>query len=235
MSASEPNEPSPVVVIAIGGAPWHPAVAGRLPVGALVIAADSGYDHATAAGLQPDLLIGDLDSISDAGVEAARREGVAVEPYPADKDATDTELALERALGLTGAGGDLILVGGGGDDRFDHVLGALGVLSQPRFAECASLSAWVGRAWIAVVHGPGRVELHMPTATTVSLLPLAGDAQGVTTDGLHWPLVDALLPAGTTRGVSNLVSAATSAVALTSGVLAVVVPDAASIPSQECS
>ncbi len=64
---------------------------------ALVIAADSGYDHAVAAGLHPDVLVGDLDSISRRPGRARGAAGLTIDAHPADKEATDTELALDRA------------------------------------------------------------------------------------------------------------------------------------------
>jgi thiamine pyrophosphokinase len=210
----------------IGGDPLHAGVADRLPADAFVIAADSGYDHAVAAGLRPQLLVGDLDSISDSGQAAARVAGVPIDAHPADKDATDTELALDRALGYVGPGGSVTIVGGGGD-RLDHLLASILVLAQPRFVACAELAAWVGPALVRVLHAPRTIELPaLATGTTLSLLPI-GDVEGVSTAGLRWPLAAEPLPSGTSRGVSNLASGGPATVAATRGVLAVVLPHAA--------
>ena len=56
---------------------------------AFVIAADSGLDHARAHDIKVDLVVGDLDSVSDAAIAAAIADGVSIETYPRDKDATD--------------------------------------------------------------------------------------------------------------------------------------------------
>lgn len=220
----QPNGRRAVVVI--GGDPLHPGAVRRLDPGALLIAADSGYDHAIAAGLQPHVLIGDLDSITAAGLAAAKAGGVAIDTHPADKDATDTELALDHALHEIGDGGALTILGGGGD-RLDHLLASITVLAQPRFARCTELAAWIGPALVRVLHAPRTVELgEQQPDVTVSLIPL-GHVDGVTTTGMRWPLRDEPLPSGTSRGISNLTAGGRAAIAATAGVLAVVLPDAA--------
>jgi len=210
----------------IGGEPLHAGAVRRIPGDAVVIAADSGFDHAVAAGLAPHVLIGDLDSISAAGLAAARAGGVEIDAHPADKDATDTELALDRALAEIGEGGSLTVAGGGGD-RLDHLLASLTVLAQPRFARCAELTSWLGPALVHVLHAPRTVHLgDLPAGITLSLIPM-GDVEGVTTSGLRWPLDDEPLPSGTSRGVSNVTAGRPASVAATHGVLAVIIPHAA--------
>jgi thiamine pyrophosphokinase len=213
-------------VVVIGGDALHPGAVRRLAPAAFVVAADSGYDHAIAAGVVPDVLIGDLDSISAAGLAAARAAGLTIDAHPTDKDATDTELALDRALAEVGDGGGLTILGGGGD-RLDHLLASITVLAQPRFARCAALAAWVGPALVHVLHAPRTVDLGAQAAgLTVSLIPF-GDVRGVTTTGMRWPLREEPLPNGTSRGVSNLTEGGPATIAATTGVLAIVIPYAA--------
>src|SRR5690348_11873254 len=64
----------------------------------IVIAADSGLEHARALGVPVDLVVGDLDSVDPAVLDAAIADGVTVERHPAAKDATDLELALDAAV-----------------------------------------------------------------------------------------------------------------------------------------
>src|SRR6185503_13765901 len=116
------------VVVVIGGGPLSPrAVTDVLP-DATIIAADSGLDHAVAAGLRPTILIGDLDSISAHGKMWAYAHELEIDQHPLDKGATDTELALLRAAD-TDAGN--LLVFGAAGDRFDHALGTLAALGHP--------------------------------------------------------------------------------------------------------
>ncbi len=229
---SKPPPEGRRALVVIGGEPLHPGVPARCDRADVVIAADSGFDHALAAGLRPDRLLGDLDSITPAGLERARADGVEIVAYPTDKDATDTELALDAALDAVGPGGSITLLSGGGD-RFDHLLASLHVLAMGRFAGCAALAAWFGPALVEILHAPRSVDVPATLAgVTVSLVPLT-DVHGVTTVGLAWPLTDEPLPLGTSRGVSNLTVGGPCTVAASRGVLAVVVPHATELDDPE--
>jgi len=212
-------------VIIIGGGAPDGRVRRHLPEGALVIAADSGFDHAVALGLEVDLLVGDLDSISPTGLERAAGRGVTILAHPPDKDFTDTELAIEAAL-ARGAR-HLVAVTGGPDpaeSRLDHELGTLLALSRPDLRE-VRIEAWWGSTLVRVAHGPAEVEVGAASGTLLSLLPLHGAAVGVATSGLRFPLHRETLPAGSSRGVSNEVATSPASVSLEAGTLLVVQPD----------
>ena len=173
------------------------AVTARLPAAALVIAADSGLDHAAALGRAVDLVVGDLDSVDLDLLAKARAGRTTVEAHPREKDQTDLELALDAAV-ARGAR-DVTVVGGHGG-RLDHFLANLTVLASPRFA-AARLDAWVGTAHVVVVRDDATVEGR--PGSLLSLLPLGGPVGGIRTAGLRYPLRDEDLDPGTTRGVSN--------------------------------
>src|SRR5919108_5036657 len=128
-----PGRSFDAVVVSGGGAPSAEAVASVLPVpaGVFVVAADSGLDHALGLGLRVDVVVGDLDSVSATGLEAAAASGTAVERHPEAKDATDLELALDVAVAR---GARRILVLGPDGGRFDHVLAGAALLAAPRYA-----------------------------------------------------------------------------------------------------
>src|SRR5207244_5111418 len=111
-----------VAIVFAGSAPVAPALCGRLPAGAGVIAADSGLGVAAALGVAVDLIVGDLDSADPGLVEAAIAKGTTVERHPAEKDATDLELAFDAAL-ARGARRVVLVDGGGGG--LDSLLGNL--------------------------------------------------------------------------------------------------------------
>jgi thiamine pyrophosphokinase len=163
-----------------------------------VIAADSGYDHAVALDVHVDLLVGDLDSLSTAGLAHARRAGVAIEQYPTDKDHTDLELALTAAIDH---GATVIDIHGAEGGRIGHLLSVALLAVAPSFAS-------VGVTWhtdtgtIRAANAGHPVELAVSIGDTITLLPV-GNAGGVTTTGLQWPLDDAFLTTGTSMGVSN--------------------------------
>jgi thiamine pyrophosphokinase len=203
-----------------GGDPLDARFTDALPVGAWIVAADSGLEHVHALGLHADLVVGDMDSVTAATLERAVAEGTVVEQHPADKDATDLELALDAAAR---AGATRVTVIGAGGGRLDHFL-ANALLFGSSDWESFELHALVGDAHVVVVRD--RVELRGAVGSIVSLLPVAGPARGIRTTGLRWPLTGDDLLLGSTRGVSNEMTDPTATVSLADGVLLAIQPDA---------
>jgi thiamine pyrophosphokinase len=214
-------KPETIVVVA-GGHPLGGPVLGSavpsLAAGAMVIAADGGVDRALALGLHVDLAIGDFDSISAAGIAAAEAAGARVERYPTAKDATDLELALDAAVAL---GPARIVVVGSGGGRLDHLLGSVLLLADERYA-AAEIDANLGEAWLSVVRG-SRTLAGTP-GDLLTLLPVHGPAEDVTTEGLEYPLRGETLPPGTSRGVSNVFCASEARITVARGCLLAVRP-----------
>ncbi len=124
------------------------------PESPVVIAADGGADEALRLGLHVDLLVGDMDSVSPSSLEAVEAAGGRVVRHPADKDATDLELALDEALA---SGADRVVVAGATEGRLDFVLGNALVLTHER------LSAVRGRRGLrrgAPPRGPRRAGIR---------------------------------------------------------------------------
>lgn len=217
--ASRPGaegRPATVLVLA-GGEATRPV---RLPAADLVVAADSGAEVARRLGLRVDVLVGDLDSVRADTLAALRESGAEVVRHHRDKDATDLELAL--TLATAGDPDRLVLVGGHGG-RLDHALatpGALATVARPG----RRVEAWLGRASVQATRDV--VQVGGRPGELVSLLPWAGDARGVTTEGLRWALDDFTLESGSTRGVSNEVATPPARVAVAEGTLLVVRPHA---------
>jgi thiamine pyrophosphokinase len=187
--------------VIFGGAPLDPTPRLRSRVAELVqpfvVAADRGASTALAFGCQPDVVVGDLDSLDAHTLAELQRRGVPIETYPRDKDATDGQLALERALVV---GPDLLLVLAYlGGPRLDQALANVLLLTQTRSRvvlldarnECVLLREHEAWQW-----QPEATEL-------ISLLPIGGDAHGVRTGGLRWQLDGETLRFGSTRGLSN--------------------------------
>jgi thiamine pyrophosphokinase len=208
------------VVVVIGGGSLPAYAVAEVSPEATIIAADSGLDHAVAAGLRPTVVIGDLDSISAHGKMWAYAHEVEIDQYPVDKDATDTELALGRAASTHAT--HLLVLGAVGD-RFDHMLGTLAALGNPTLARFETIRMLLDGVAIHVIH-PGRsISLDEPRNTPFSLLALHGRCQGVNATGARWPLTDAVLEPSGTRGISNETTDLLQ-VAVTDGVLTLVVP-----------
>jgi thiamine pyrophosphokinase len=207
-----------IVIFAGGARPIARRARGVVSKASYVIAADGGADHALALDVLVDLAVGDFDSISTGGLSTLERNGVRIERYPAAKEATDLELALDAAAARKP--GRVVIVGGTGG-RLDHVLGELSLLADDKYRGL-ELDAVLGRATVHVVR---RERLLTGRAgELVSLFALHGPALGVVTDGLVYPLQGETLVPGSTRGVSNVFAASKARVALESGVLLAVLP-----------
>jgi thiamine pyrophosphokinase len=218
------NEPGDLLtaIVVAGGTPPDAALGRLLPDHDLVVAADSGLHGARALGLEPHVVIGDMDSVDPAALEAAERGGAVVQRVPHDKDAVDTELALHAAV-AHGARRIILVTGGGG--RLDHAVGVLNCLLHPLLAGREVHALW-GDARMRVLHGPERAEICGPVGSTIGLLAAGGDAHGIVTEGLRWSLDDEDLPAHSTRGVSNELASEVATVSLRAGRLLVIQPAA---------
>jgi thiamine pyrophosphokinase len=191
-----------------------------------VIAADSGLDVALAAGLSPTLVVGDLDSVSTDGLAWAAAHQVPVESHPADKDDTDTALAIRRALDLGVT--DLVMLGSDMTARLDHLLGSLLCLGDAVLHDVGQVSAQMGGTVVHVVHPGHRMVLHLAIGRVFSLLAMHGDCCGVDVVDARWTLTDAHLPSGSSLGISNESLGRPTVVSVTEGVLTIIVPEVAS-------
>ena len=185
----------------------------------LVIAADGGARHAASLGLAIDRWVGDGDSLGDAALAELTSRGVPVERSRPDKDESDTELAVMAALRLGAT--HLVILGALGGARLDHALANLGLLALPDLAGL-DVRLLATDAQIRYLRAPGRLDVSGRLGDLVSLLPVGGDADGVTTDGLAYVLRDEPLREGRTRGLSNVRSLPEASVILRRGGLLVV-------------
>jgi thiamine pyrophosphokinase len=180
-------------LLIIGGAGPGADVFARCLDGAdVVIAADSGYDAAVGLGVEPDLVVGDMDSVRDKrGLDGIPRERRVV--YPEDKDETDTEIGL-RLLQEKGCT-DVVIAGGGGG-RIDHLLAIAMLFERER-----PPSRWVtDREEILLVDG--EMEFHAVVGSTISFFPIGAEAAELGSEGLRWPLNGLVLRRGY-AGISN--------------------------------
>ena len=115
-----------------------PSLRSDLPDTAIVVAADSGLHLAETLGLHVDRIVGDLDSADPDLVEAAVARGAVIERHPAEKDATDLELALDAAVR---EGAQRVVVVGGGGGRLDHFLANVLLITTPRVGGSAHRDA----------------------------------------------------------------------------------------------
>lgn len=194
----------------------------------LVVAVDAGGAVCRQAGVRPDLLVGDFDSIDRALVDEAVAEGIEVRAFPAEKDATDLELAIDAARSL---GANAITVTAATSGRLDHTLGVLAAIAGaadllPRIVEPHV------RGWL-LAEGGRRALALSGAGATVSLVPFGGAAT-VSATGLRWPLDHAVLSPSSTLGISNVITSTHGArVDLHSGAAYVFSPLLEQLPAAE--
>ncbi len=183
-------------LLVIGGSgPDSPALRELARGADLVAAADSGLVAVLAAGLEPDLVVGDMDSLPDRRL-LERVPGARIREFPRDKDETDTEIGL-RLLREQGCGP--VTLAGGGGGRVDHLFGVALLFERERPPE-----RWLtDAADIRLVDGA--VELSGWEGSTVSVFPLGEQAAGMESEGLRWPLNGLVFRRGY-AGISNVVT-----------------------------
>jgi thiamine pyrophosphokinase len=185
-----------------------------------VVAVDGGTAWLASVGRRPDLVVGDLDSADPATLARLAADGVPVDMHPAAKDASDTELALD---GVVAAGADEVLILGAlAGPRLDHQLANLMLLLDPGLARVRDLRLVRGGTLVRALRGGATMAVEAPAGGLVTLLPVGGDAVGVRTVGLRYPLDGETLRIGRSRGLSNVVVEPPASVSLDRGSLLVI-------------
>jgi thiamine pyrophosphokinase len=185
--------------IFLNGVPDPPdllrSVAGRAD---LVVAADGGARCALDAGVVPDLVVGDMDSLGEAGVREVEERGVLLERHPVRKDKMDSHLAIIAAAERGATDVDLLCATGGSVSSFfavPHIL-----LAAERMGLRATMIAGWGQAF---VFEAGSRKVSGDPRDGVSVFPFTGPATGVTLEGFGYPLENARLEIGDTLGFHN--------------------------------
>jgi thiamine pyrophosphokinase len=189
-------------------------VAGRAE---LVVAADGGARYALEAGVVPDLVVGDMDSLGEDLALEVERRGASLERHPARKDKMDGQLAVLAARERGATAADLLCaVGGrlGALIAVPHIL-----LAAERIGLRSTVVAEQGRMF--VIEAGSRTVQGDPQ-DSISIFPLSGLATGVTLEGLEYPLENASLESGDTLGFHNELIGRRASVSVEEGALLVV-------------
>ncbi len=182
------------LIVTGGEAPPRQKVFGSGSTYSFVCAADSGLETAASWGLVPDLIVGDMDSLSDIGLLSSYPKAEIL-TFPVLKDNTDTEIALEEVRKRTECG---IVLAGGGGGRLDHLLAIRSIFERELRPE-----AWFtsGDDVFLVREGSEFVREASPGAC-VSVFPLSRGAREMGSSGLKWRLEGLVWGAGD-FGISN--------------------------------
>jgi thiamine pyrophosphokinase len=185
----------------------------------LVVAADGGTLALERWGVVPHAIVGDLDSLGLERARAYEARGVVVVPYSPEKDESDLELAIAHAI--RAKADDILLLGILGGARFDHEIANTLLIAADSYRG-RKLRAVRGDVTVRALHGGETLKLDGVNGDLVTLLAVRGDAEGVRTQGLKYPLAGETLHFGAARGLSNVVVSAGATVACDRGVLLVI-------------
>ena len=159
--------------------------------GDLVLAADGGLCHVRSLGLEPDKILGDFDSLGYIPPDSR--------VYPVEKDDTDAMLAIR--LGLEQGYREFYLYGALDGPRLDHTIANFQALQF--LAEQGAVGYLLGRDYAVTVICRETLCFSADAEGILSLFCLGPDAEGVTLEGLKYPLNRHTISSGFPLGVSN--------------------------------
>jgi thiamine pyrophosphokinase len=180
--------------------------------GAFIIAADGGARIARKLGFAPQVVIGDMDSLSADELQQLESEGAELHRHPPEKNETDLELALMLAAEK---GSTWIRVLGATGGRFDQTVANVYLLALPQLQNTDI--ALIAKRQIIRLFRAGTHTLHGAVGDTISLIPVSGDVTGISTHNLKYPLRNETLHFGPARGMSNVMEADTAQVIVGDG------------------
>ena len=181
----------------------------------IIIAADGGANFCLEMGINPDFAVGDFDSISTKSLEKLELLSVSMIRHPSRKDYTDLELALQHACRL---GSHEILIFGGLGLRWDQTLANILLIASSELT-CKNIRLLDDNQELILVTQDSPADLVGKPGDTVSLIPIKGDAVGITTKNLEYPLNNETLFFSATRGVSNVMTEYSASVSVSDGLL----------------
>lgn len=182
----------------------------------LTICCDGGARHFRNLKIKPDIIIGDMDSIDPDQLAMYAALKIKIIKYSSHKDYTDTEIALDYALGLKPRKIYMWCSLGG---RIDHTLANIFLLLKRQkkgieiFLIDEYCEAYVLNKEDSFTNEKGK---------TVSLLSLTPSVTGITLSGFAYPLVRASLKLGETRGISNMIKSSRAKIKIEKGKLLVI-------------
>jgi thiamine pyrophosphokinase len=168
-------------------------------------------------GYTPSVIVGDFDSLDALPLQQLQAQGSQIIRAAVEKNETDTELAIQVAI-EQGAS-TITLLGALGGTRFEHTMANILLLAG---FETIPIRIVDGPSTCWLLRGPEQTAINGQVGDLLSLLPLTGDATGVRTRGLYYPLHSETLHFGKPRGVSNVLVQEQAEVFLESGLLLVI-------------
>jgi thiamine pyrophosphokinase len=181
-----------------------------------IICADVGARHCLRIDIDPEVVIGDMDSLEPALADSLARRGTRISGYPPEKDETDTQLALQYALSLEP---EEIRIFGALGGRIDHTLANMSIL---KIALDRGVPARLVDEWCEIRMTKDACVLEGEEGQTVSLFPFSSAVTGITLRGFAYPLDDNVMEIGRPYGISNILTGNRGVISLADGILLVI-------------
>jgi len=181
-----------------------------------IVCADGGARYLHAIGLVPHVIIGDMDSLAPDMLEYFAERGSRIIKFSERKNETDTQLALEYALGTIP---DEIYVFGAFGTRIDHALANVSLLA---LGLRKGIQIKLIDEWCETFIVNRKCTIEGEPGQTVSLLPLSDTVTGITIEGFEYPLNNAVMEIGIPYGVSNSLIATRGVISVNNGHLLVI-------------
>lgn len=181
-----------------------------------ILCADGGTRHALALGLTPNLIIGDMDSIEVAEWKKLEEKNIPVELFPRDKNETDLELAINKAIEMKPT--EIVIVAALGG-RMDHTLANIALLANTQYA---TRSICLDDGVEQLQFCRAQAEVRGRSGDIVSLIPWGDPVHGVQTENLKWKLDNETLYPERSRGISNEMTADVANIKIESGLLLII-------------
>lgn len=178
--------------------------------------ADRGALVLAERGIKMEAAFGDFDSVTESELSFIRQFAKKVYPYPAEKDETDLELALEWAYRLKP---DRITIYGATGGRVDHAMANILLLASEEHLKLPVKTELVDHKNEISFYEPGSYTIHQQEKRYVSFLPISNEITGMTLTGFLYPLSNETLRRGKTRSISNQLNSSTGTFSFTSGIL----------------
>jgi thiamine pyrophosphokinase len=202
-----------IIILANGELPNLEQARTLLRADDYLICADGGTRHAVTLGLTPRLIIGDMDSTEKNILKEFQKANVEIELYHRDKNETDLELAINKAVAINPQ--EIIIVAALGG-RMDQTLANIALLSSVQLSTCnVKLDDGVEEIFFVT----NQAQIKGRSGDVVSLIPWGNPVHGVQTKNLKWQLNDEILYPNKTRGISNEMISDTASVKIKSGSL----------------
>lgn len=206
-----------VVLVCNGSISDYDAIKKYFDESDYIISVDGGAGHLRKMGIVPHILIGDFDSANSEDIKHFMDQGVEAYKFPAEKDMTDSELAIEKALEI---GADKILFIGALGSRFDHSIANILLLKK---ILTFGIQACIINENNEIYMFNNTFSLAKKVGYKLSLIPISEKVTGVSTIGLRYKLNDANMEMGTSWGVSNEFQEEKITVTIKEGILLVCV------------